>query len=205
MVALKKNNFPDATFLQPCALLFYNLKFINLMKRIFYSIMMIALMASCAKNESFTTPKNVEGYKPVYVSKEKAYDCTIEAPRSFSDPGKLFVYGDYIYMTDKGIGVHIIDNSDSIPKKVAFIGIPGVEDAAVKDGILYADNFTDIVAFDVRNIAAISFQKRVKNVYSVDNQFYPSFATGYFECVDTTKGYVLRWEKTMLQSPKCYR
>jgi hypothetical protein len=130
----------------------------------------------------------------------------VEGPRSFADPGKMFLYQNFIYVTDYGTGVHVIDNSDPAnPTKVAFVVIPGVVDAAVKSGIMYADNFKDIVAFDVKNVSNITFTKRVKDVYPLTNQFYPEFASGYFECVDTTKGYVLRWEKTILNSPKCYR
>lgn len=168
--------------------------------------MLVLIASSCYKSDDLSVPKNIEGYKPIYISKDKAYVVGVEAPRVFGDPGKMFLYQNYILVTDEGSGVHIIDNvNDSMPTKIAFISIPGVVDAAVKNGVLYADNFTDLVAFDVSNMANITFAKRVKDIYPVTNQFYPEFATGYFECVDTTKGYVLRWEKTNLQSPKCYR
>lgn len=168
---------------------------------------MLALIGtSCVKSTNFGSPKDVEGYKPIYISKTNAFDLKVESARIFTDPGKMFLYQNYIYITDIGNGVHVIDNSNpSNPQKVAFISIPGVVDAAVKNGVMYADNFTDLVAFDMSNVNNISFQKRVKNIYPITSQLYPEFTTGYFECVDTTKGYVLRWEKTILSSPKCYR
>jgi len=167
-------------------------------------IIMAVFFASCTKEPEKTT--YVEGYKPVYISKVKAYEVKAESPTTFSQPGKMFLYQNFIYVTDLGNGVHIIDNSNPAnPKKVAFIAIPGVVDAAVKNGVLFADNFTDLVAFDVSDVTNIHYKNRVKDIYPLENQMYPNFATGYFECADTTKGYVLRWEKTMLTSPKCFR
>jgi len=178
------------------------------MKRLILPVLLpmlvMVFMASCTKEPVKTT--YVEGYKPVYISKTNAYKVKAENPTTFSYPGKMFLYQNYIYVTDLGYGVHIIDNSNpSKPKKVAFISIPGVVDAAVKNGVLYADNFTDLVAFDVSDVSNIQYKNRVKDLYPLENQLYPNFATGYFECADTTKGYVLRWEKATLESPKCYR
>ncbi len=168
---------------------------------------MLALFAtSCQKTESNSSPKSVLGYKPIYVAKSEAFLLTVKGPQAFTAPGKLFLYQNYIYMTDKGNGVHVIDNSNPVnPKKVAFIAIPGVVDAAVKSGIMYADNLSDLVAFDVSDVTNITFKTRVKDVYPLTSQFYPEFATGYFECVDTTKGYVIGWEESTLNYPKCYR
>jgi len=174
------------------------------MKRLIFSFTIIVLLGSCTKKKEETVIK--EGYKPVYISKEQAFKVKAEPPSVFGEPGKMFLYQNVIFVTDFGSGVHVIDNSDpSHPKKVAFISIPGVVDAAVKNGVLFADNFTDLVAFDVSNPVDIKFKKRIKNVYPLNKQMYPEFATGYFECVDTTKGYVLRWEKATLENPKCYR
>lgn len=174
------------------------------MKKIIIPILMLVVLASCIKpnnNESV-----VEGYKPVYISKDNAFKIAAQSPASFVNPGKMFLYQNYIFITDNGEGVHILDNSDpSNPKKIAFVSIPGVVDAAVKNGVLFADNFTDIVSIDISDMNNISLKKRIKNVYSMENQLYPAFATGYFECADTTKGYVLRWEKTNITNPKCYR
>ncbi|MBN2745581.1 MAG: hypothetical protein JXR34_02560 [Bacteroidales bacterium] len=166
----------------------------------------LVLITGCVETDSYSPVGQVEGYKPVYISKDKAYVTGVETTRLFSEPGKMFMYQTYIYVTDLGNGVHIIDNSNPAnPVKVAFISIPGVVDAAVKNGIMYADNFADLVAFDVSDVSNITFKKRVKGIYPLTSQFYPEFSTGYFECVDTTKGYVLRWEKTILNNPKCYR
>ncbi len=171
----------------------------------FFLLAIVALMAfSCTK----TNDDNIvtEGYKPVYVPKTIAMNIESTSPAAFANPGKMFLYGNYILVTDKGAGVHIIDNSNpSSPQKLKFVKIPGVNDAVLKNGIMYADNFTDLVAIDISDMNNITLKKRVKNVYPMINQFFPDFATGYFECADTTNGYVAYWEAATLTNPKCFR
>lgn len=160
---------------------------------------------SCIESDNFNIGE-IEGYAPVYVSKENAYKTEVKSPQSIAIPGKIYLYNNYVYVTDKGKGVHIIDNTNpSSPVKLKFIEIPGVNDVVVKSGILYSDNLTDLVAFDISDLSNITLTKRVKDVYPTKNQMYPEFATGYFDCVDTNLGYVTNWVKKTLKNPKCYR
>lgn len=174
------------------------------MKTISIPIILLLLFIGCSKRSDDTT--NIEGYKPIYISKETAFDIKPEGPAAFVRPGKMFLYSNYIFVTDKGLGVHIIDNSKpSNPAKIAFISIPGVEDATVKNGSLLANNITDLVSIDISDLSNIKYSSRAKNVFPYQNQLYPSFASGYFECADTTDNYVIGWEKAILKNPKCYR
>lgn len=160
---------------------------------------------SCIK---FDEPKTglQQGWVPIYISKNIAFTTSVGGPETLVKAGKMYLYNQYIFVTDQGRGVHIINNSDpNIPVKLAFISIPGVHDVAVKGSNLYADNFTDLLTFDISNVNSISLTKRLKDIYPIDNQLYPEFASGYFECADTTKGYIIRWEKAMIENPKCYR
>ena len=174
------------------------------MKKIILPLIIIGMIfTSCQKDK--TDGEEVRGYKPIYISKQDAYSTSVEDPQDFVEPGKMYLYNQFIYVTDYGNGVHIIDNSDpSNPKKIKFIKVPGVLDVAVKNGFLYADNFTDIVCYNISDLSNISFTKRVKSVYPY-TRFYPENKNGYFECVDTTKGYVIGWEEADLVDPKCFR
>jgi hypothetical protein len=175
-----------------------------MMNKSILSIFLIAfLFASCQKQDN--EGKVVMGYKPIYISNNLAFETEVRAPEKFTDPGKMYLYNQYIYITDFGNGVHIIDNSDPAnPTKLKFIKIPGVIDVAVKNGHLYADNFTDIVSFNIGDLNNITLSKRLKDVYP-RKDFYPETKSGYFDCVDTAKGYVIGWEQTELIDPKCYR
>ncbi|MBC8147350.1 MAG: hypothetical protein H8E98_05140 [Bacteroidetes bacterium] len=175
------------------------------MKKSILIIFAVALLFGCNKNES-TTGFTGDGYKPVYISADEAFIITASSPTALKDPGKMYLFNNQIYITDKGLGVHIIDNSNpAVPKKLKFISIPGVKDVVVKNGILYGDNLTDLVAIDISDLSNITVKKRLKDIYPEEDQYYPQAVSNYFECVDPSKGLVLRWEKTHIENAKCYR
>src|SRR5437868_12585443 len=78
--------------------------------------------------------------QPVYKSKTEVYANIKSNPaRGIENPGKIFLYGNYIFLNEVDKGVHIIDNSDPAnPVVKAFIDIPGNLDIAVKGNTLYA-------------------------------------------------------------------
>lgn len=78
----------------------------------------------------------------------------------------MYVKGSYLYVNEIKEGIHIIDNSNpSAPKFVSFINIPGNGDIAVRNDILYADSFSDLVALDISNPSKPVEIERVKNVF----------------------------------------
>jgi hypothetical protein len=53
-------------------------------------------------------------------------------------------------------GIHVFNNQNpENPQNIAFIQLEGVHDISVKNDILYADNFMDLVVFDISNVSAI--------------------------------------------------
>jgi hypothetical protein len=80
-----------------------------------------------------------------------------------------------------------------------------VVDVAVKGHTLFADNITDLVALDISDVNNIQLSKRIKDVYPITNQLYPTGYSGYFECADTTKGFIVGWIEADLIEPQCYR
>ena len=152
-------------------------------------------------------PKDVKGYKPVYITKQDAFNVYAGDPEQLVKPGKIYIYGGYLFIVEKLKGIHVINNLDpSNPVPVAFLHIPGCNDVAVSAGILYADNVTDLVAFDINDLNNINLVKRLPGRFPHGVILYPDEADGhYFECVDTTKGFVINWEYTTLNDPKCYR
>lgn len=106
-------------------------------------------------------------YIPIYKSIEDIRsEVGLEAGRELCNPGKMFLYGSYIYVNDIRKGIHIIDNSaPSSPTSIAFINIPGNVDVAVKDNILYADNYTDLEIFDISDPTSPIHKGRVEDVF----------------------------------------
>ena len=90
-----------------------------------------------------------------------------------SSPGKITVWGKYIFMSEAYAGIHVIDNSNpASPKNVSFINIPGNEDMAIKGNTLYADAYGDLVSFDITdplNVVAKNFAANVFPDHSIYN------------------------------------
>ena len=142
-----------------------------------------------------------EGYKPVYSKQEDLEKVEVLSPRRMETPGKIYIYGQYLFVNERFEGIHIINNiNPSRPEKVSFIQIPGNVDMAVKGNSLYADNGIDMVVMDISNPKNVKLNKRIRNAFPV--QEFPPF-TGYFECVDHSKGIVTSWERTVLENPQC--
>lgn len=93
-----------------------------------------------------------------------------ESPRSLERPGKMYIKGDYLFVNEVKEGIHIINNKDkSHPEFITFIRIPGNGDMAVRDNILYADSFTDLVAIDISDPQNPKEIERIKNVFKNGN------------------------------------
>ena len=89
-----------------------------------------------------------------------------QSPRAMERPGKMYVKGDYLFVNEVKEGIHIINNKDeSHPEFISFIKIPGNGDVAVRDNILYADSFSDLVALDISDPLNPVELERVKNVF----------------------------------------
>lgn len=95
------------------------------------------------------------------------------APRSVEQTGKIYVFDKYLFVNDLNQGIHVFDNSDpKNPKNISFIAIPGNVDMAVKGNTLYADCYSDLVAFDITDPKNVSAKKFLNNVFPQQNRFY---------------------------------
>lgn len=142
--------------------------------------------------------------KPIKMSmSDFKADITVIAPVPIERSGKIYVYGDYIFVNDQFKGVHVVDNSNpKNPKKIAFIKIPGNVDISIKDNFLYADSITDLLVLDISDVHQIKMVKRLENVLR-DNVVFP-FGADIFEWkdIDYDTEIVLGWETVTERRPK---
>ena len=166
-----------------------------------YLLLLLAVLA--CDRESKLAPEEIEGYKPIYASEEQISTVSQFAPRPLENPGKIYAYGNFLFVGEKGKGVHIFNNANPRnPIPIGFLEILANSDIAIKDGFLYADNAGDLLVFDISNPNQISLLSRQKDAIP-NNSFQLPPEQGYFECVDSQKGIVVAWEKTTLRKPKC--
>ncbi len=164
------------------------------------------LFFSACDGETDEEIVEVVGMKPVYMKKTEAKTIYATEPQPIISPGKIYMKKPYMFIAEKGKGVHIVNNTNpENPEKLAFIHVPGNNDIAVRAHILFVDNFTDLVSIDIHDLSNIKVVNRIKDAFPIDLQMYPPNYSGYFECVDTTKGYVEKWIKAELKNPKCHK
>ncbi len=107
------------------------------------------------------------GYEPVLMKRTALENSiTADSPRSLQNPMKIYFKDNYIFISEKYKGIHVIDNSNkTAPENIAFITVPGCIDMAVKNNTLYADNAVDLVAIDISNISNAEEVSRLKHVF----------------------------------------
>ena len=82
-------------------------------------------------------------------------------------PGQLYIKDTYIYLNDVSKGIHIIDNSNpGHPVQTAFLNIPGNLNIAIRDNILYADMYADLLAIDISDPHQVKIVGKLFNFFS---------------------------------------
>lgn len=119
------------------------------------------------------TCENVYTYQrfdPVYVKPEVLRQkVAASVSKELVTTGKIYVYGDYLLINEPDLGIHVVDNRvPSSPKFISFLKIPGNSDLAVRNDLLYADSYVDLVVLDLKN------PLDVKEIYRLENAF-PSY------------------------------
>jgi len=168
--------------------------------KLILALTLLALLTSCFKEDN----NIVKGLKPIYISNSIFSEVETESPKPFIKIGKIFQMGNTIFISDIGTGVHVVDNTNpALPVKIAFISINGNSDVLVKNNTMYADNASNLLVIDINDINNAELKKVVEEVYSGTANMYPKSGSGYFECVDYTKGMVIDWVEAELTNPDC--
>ncbi len=132
--------------------------------RLALALLLIGSFTSCIKDQCVRTFRM---YTPVYRTAEevRAGIMGVEA-RPVENPGKIFIYGQYVFLNELDKGIHVIDNSNVYaPKQVSFIAVPGCLDMAVKGNTLYADAYTDLVVMDITDPVHARLKKVVEGIF----------------------------------------
>lgn len=117
-----------------------------------------------------TSPMINCNYDPIYLSYSDLRKPVIGgAPTALMDRGKIYLYGNLLLVNQRNKGIHVINNADPrLPVNQLFIPIQGNLDIAVKDTILYADSYVDLVAIDISDLGNVHEVSRVQDVFPYD-------------------------------------
>lgn len=135
--------------------------------QVLWILALSCLLTSCLKDDCRLS-RTFYRYDPVYqsVSQLRA-SLKLESELELKEPGKIYVYGSLLLINEIKKGIHIYDNTDPAqPVKLNFIEIPGNVDLSVRNGILYADSYIDLLAIDINQPANPTLLCRTENVFS---------------------------------------
>lgn len=134
--------------------------------------------------------EKVYGWKPIFAQDTSYKNVTyVNKAMAVNNPGNIYIYKNYILQSELGKGIHIIDKqTPGNSKRIGFIKIAGNTDLSIKNDILYANNYWDLVMVDISNLQSPVFISRQKNVFNhsgASNFIYDwqkPDSTGYYEC-----------------------
>lgn len=140
------------------------------MKNKILCLLICALLSSCIypREEPLGGEPFFSNYKPVVLPRAE-FENSIEIlePMPMVESSKIYVIGNYIFINDKRTGFHIFDNTTpSNPIKKKFLKVPGATDVAIRNGVLYINQATDLVVLSLDfNTLEIELDNRLKNVF----------------------------------------
>lgn len=153
-----------------------------------YALLLLPLLlfSSCLKDKCTQT---YTIFSPVYKTKQEVYAGIKSMPaKAITNPGKITLFGSYIFLNEINKGIHVIDNSNpSAPKNLSFIEMPGNVDLAVKGNRLYADLYGDLITLDITNPQQIGLVKVSSNVFP-----HRTYANGF---VADTNRVIVDWNR----------
>ena len=161
------------------------------MKQTFFLITILALaLTACEDTKLQTYSANV----PLYLSYDElrtSFQITADEP--LVQPGKIYFKDQYMYINEYQKGIHVVDLSiPANPVKKAFINIPGNVDMAIKDDMLYADSYVDLVLIDISNPVLPNEVKRMEDLFEY---VIPTYDWDYpLDEIDEEKGVITSFE-----------
>ncbi len=169
------------------------------MKKLFYLMFLFVVgLTSCDDSVSETVTYKIN--EPVFMSNEtfrSSVKVTTTA-HAITNYGKMCYYEGYLYISESGKGIHIIDDRNPAqPQIVGFIELLGNADLSIRNNLLYADSYIDLVWFDITNPATPELKGRLENVFptalpAIDNEYGFDYAQCYSDSTDG--GVVVGWE-----------
>lgn len=160
--------------------------------KIYFALVLLIVFASGCSDKIYET---FNANSPVYMSYDELRSAVkMTAAREMNNPGKIYFKDQYIFINEKMKGVHVYDVTDPAnPQNKGFIEIPGNIDIAIKDNILYADSYIDLVSIDVASFSSIKEVGRVQKIFPYTLPKYNEKLP--LAKVDETKGVITGWEE----------
>ncbi len=157
------------------------------------ALLSVVLLSSCTKDKC-VQEHSYSVFEPVYMEYAELRSSVASTDvQPLTNPGKIFIIGDYLFINEVDKGIHIVDNTNpSSPNFVSFINIPGNIDIAVREHVLYADSYIDLLAIDVSDPTNVSVTKRIQSVFPQRGESF------MMANIDNSLGAVTGWNEEIV-------
>ncbi len=169
------------------------------MKKLIIPILigMAYLFQGCDDSTSEFVTYNIN--EPVFMplSEFRSSVKVADQPQEIKKQGKICFYDGYLFISEPEKGIHIIDNRNpASPQNIGFVELLGNADIAVRNNMLYADSYIDLVWFDINNPAQPVLKGRLESVFpnalpEVCNEYGIDYNKVYYQ--NGITGIVVAW------------
>lgn len=142
---------------------------------------------------------------PVYMSMDELRSSVrFEKSRAIEESGKIYFKDDFIYISEYGKGIHVINNQDPYaPANVGFINVPGNSELAMKNNTLLVNSAVDLVSINMANPTAPIEEGRLENAFTFEMPVTMTEEVRYEE-PDPSKGLVVGWnDQVITEETEC--
>ena len=169
------------------------------MKKLIYLVLTVSLFSFMGcDDDTVTKTVRYKTNEPVFMEANEFRSSVkiTDVPQPISERGKMCFYDGFLYISEPEKGFHIIDNRNpSNPKSVGFVELIGNVDLGIRQNVLYADSYVDLVWFDITDPAKPSLKGRLENVFP---HALPCFENDYgydYQMCETGTGIVVGWKE----------
>jgi len=171
------------------------------MKKLFLFLAVAGFFISCEQKYSETITYQVN--EPVYMTADAFQKSVIvtNEKHAVTGGGKICFYNDFLYISEPGVGIHVINNHNpGNPHTVGFIKLLGNADLAIRNNMLYADAFANLVWFDISAPGNPKLKGILEDVFTnvlppIDNGFGYDYAEVHSPEAKS-KGMIVGWRLT---------
>jgi len=161
------------------------------MKRLLILFSIISLtLTSCEDKRLQSYMANV----PVYMSYEALRSSfEVVSGASLEKPGKISFYGSHMFVNEYQKGIHVVDLSDPTqPELKAFIEVPGNVDMAIRNNLLYAESYVDLLVIDISDPDQPVLEQRIEDLFEY---VIPPYDYDYpLDEIDEKKGVITSYD-----------
>lgn len=151
-----------------------------------FSIMLV----SCWGRVDDNMPLDKSNYKAV-VMKRADFENAVGTlhPKNIIESGKIYIFENFLFITEVNDGFHVFNYQDPTnPIPVKYIKAPGATDLAIRNGVLYINQATDLITLKY-NAQTTTFDFMYRNLNVFPQKVSPD---GYYEDINSNE-VVVNW------------